>query len=123
MIAGTAAFDERAERRWTNGKTAWRTIDLGAVEFIPLGEGRAYAIEDFSIAIFRQRDGQLFATDNACPHRGGPLADGIAGGGKVICPLHARKFDLTTGLCLGENMAIRTYPVREAEGRILLELP
>jgi nitrite reductase (NADH) small subunit len=123
MMEGTTSFDERAARRWTNGKTAWRTIDLGAVEFIPLGEGRAYCVEDLSIAIFRQRNGQLFATENACPHRGGPLADGIVGGDAVICPLHAKKFDLTTGRCLGENAAIRTYPVREVEGHIFLELP
>lgn len=123
MMENVTSFDERALRRWTNGKTSWRPIDLGPVDFIPLGEGRAYAIREFTIAVFRQRDGRLFAADNTCPHRGGPLADGIVGGGKVICPLHARKFDLTTGQCAEENTAIRTYAVREVNGRIFLELP
>lgn len=123
MSAVTTRFDERAERRWPSDKTSWRTVDLGSVDSLPLGEGRAYVINALTIAVFRQRDGRLFATDNQCPHRGGPLADGIVGDGKVICPLHTRKFDLTTGHCMGEDMAVRTYPVREAEGRIFLELP
>jgi nitrite reductase (NADH) small subunit len=122
MSAEMTAFEERAERRWTNGKTTWRLVDLGPVNFIPLGEGRAYIVNDVTIAVFRQRDGRLFATDNACPHRGGPLADGIVGAGKVICPLHAWTFDLETGRCLGENAAIRTYPVQAANGRIVVEI-
>ncbi len=122
MSAVLTPFDERAERRWPNGKTSWRTVDLGSVESLPLGEGRAYIVNDLTIAVFRQRDGRLFATDNQCPHRNGPLPDGIVGDGKVICPLHARKFDLTTGRCAGEDMAIRTYPVREVHGRLVVEI-
>jgi nitrite reductase (NADH) small subunit len=97
-------------------------VDLGPVDFIPLGEGRAYVVAGRTIAVFRQRDGRLFAADNKCPHRGGPLADGIAGAGKVICPLHAWKFDLATGRCLGEEVRIRTYPVREVNGHIVVEI-
>ncbi len=122
MTEGMTSFDERPLRRWANGKMAEHTVDLGPVEFIPLGEGRAYTVQDLTIAVFRQRDGRLFATDNTCPHRGGPLADGIVGAGKVICPLHARKFDLATGQCLGEDLTVRTYPVREINKRILLDL-
>jgi nitrite reductase (NADH) small subunit len=92
------------------------------VDFVPPGEGRAFVVNETTIAVFRQRDGRLFATDNTCPHRGGPLADGVAGGGKVICPLHAWKFDLETGHCLGEDVAIRTYPVRVVGGRIVVEV-
>jgi len=97
-------------------------VDLGVLDSIPLGEGRAYVINGLSIAVFRQRDGRLFATDGTCPHRGGPLAEGIVGGGKVICPFHAWKFDLETGHCLKEDAALQTYSVREVDGRILLDL-
>ena len=97
-------------------------IDLGPLDFIPLGEGRAYTLGGKTIAVFRQRDGRLFATDNACPHKAGPLADGLVGSGKVICPLHMWKIDLETGRCLGEAGAVRTYPVRAANGRIRITL-
>jgi nitrite reductase (NADH) small subunit len=122
MNAEMTAFDERAERRWPNGKTAWSLVDLGPVNFIPLGEGRAYIVNDLTIAVFRQRDGRLFAADNSCPHRGGPLADGVVGAGKVICPLHAWKFDLETGRCQGENVALRTYPAQIVNERIVVEI-
>lgn len=97
-------------------------IDLGPIDFIPRGEGRAYTFGGKTVAVFRQRDGRLFATDNACPHKAGPLADGLVGSGKVICPLHMWKIDLETGRCLGEDGAVRTYPVRAANGRILITL-
>lgn len=99
-----------------------RRVDLGPVGFIPLGEGRAFVVNETTIAVFRQRDGRLFATDNACPHRGGPLADGIVGGGKVICPFHAWKVDLETGRCLGENVIVQTYPVQVVDGHIVVEI-
>lgn len=97
-------------------------IDLGPLDFIPLGEGRTYTFGGKTIAVFRQRDRRLFATDNACPHKAGPLADGLVGSGKVICPLHMWKIDLETGQCLGEDGTVRTYPVRAANGRILITL-
>jgi nitrite reductase (NADH) small subunit len=115
----------RVDNQWSPGSPATaapRMIDFGPVGFIPLGEGRAFVVNDTTIAVFRQRDGRLFATDNACPHRGGPLADGIAGGGKVICPFHAWKIDLETGRCLGENVTIQTYPVQVVDGRIIVRI-
>lgn len=97
-------------------------VPLGPVEAIPLGQGRTYVVDGRAIAVFRQRDGQLFATQNACPHRGGPLADGIIGAGKVICPIHARQFDLTTGASADGDYAVQTYPVRIEGGEIILTL-
>lgn len=97
-------------------------VNLGSVGMISLGQGRAFVVNGRAIAVFRQRDGRLFATQSECPHRRGPLADGIVGAGQVICPLHARRFDLETGACLGEKCAVRTYPVREEGGYIVLTL-
>ena len=99
-----------------------RSIHLGPVDFIPLGEGRAYKVGEIGVAVFRQRDGKLFATQSQCPHRQGPLADGIVGAGAVICPFHAWKFDLTTGRCAAEGVTLRTFPVYELDGRIVIEL-
>lgn len=101
--------------------TQAREADLGPVERVAPGQGFCFVVEGREIAVFRQRDGALFATQNRCPHKNAPLADGIAGGGKVICPFHAYTFDL----CSGAGPAgyrLETWPVREDRGRILLTL-
>ncbi|MBV8350536.1 MAG: Rieske 2Fe-2S domain-containing protein [Mycolicibacterium sp.] len=72
-------------------------VTLGPVDDIPVGEARAYAVDGRQIAVFRLRDGSLRALDAVCPHRGGPLADGLADDRVVICPLHNYTYDLTTG--------------------------
>jgi nitrite reductase (NADH) small subunit len=96
--------------------------NLGFVERIPLGEGREYEVAGETIAIFRERQGAIYAVQAQCPHRGGALADGIAGAGQVICPLHSFKFELATGAPLGHECApLKTYNVRVSErGEILL---
>jgi nitrite reductase (NADH) small subunit len=96
-------------------------VDIGPLDSIAPGQGRAFVIAGRTIAVFRQRDGRVFATDNQCPHRGGPLAEGIVGDGKVICPLHNWKIDLATGQCLGESATLRTYRATVVEGRILVD--
>lgn len=98
--------------------------NLGPVSNIPQGEGRTYRVADATIAVFRTRDGGLFATQALCPHKGGPLADGIIGACKVVCPLHSYKFDLATGEAVGNACeSLKTYPVSlSAMGDILLGL-
>jgi nitrite reductase (NADH) small subunit len=89
------------------------TYNLGPVACIPLGEGRLFEAGSTLIAIFRARDGRVFATEPWCPHRGGPLIDGLVAAGKVVCPLHGYAFDLASGKPThNECRAIRTYPVR-----------
>ena len=98
--------------------------NLGSIERIPLGEGRSFRIEDTAVAIFRTRKNEIFATQATCSHKGGPLADGIVGDGKIICPLHAYKFQLATGDALGHTCgALKTYPVSlDEDGNVLLYL-
>lgn len=80
---------------------------------VPLGEGRAITLGGRRIAIFRAGGG-WYAIDAACPHRGGPLADGIVCDRAVICPLHDRRFDLATGdaLTTGDSVAAHAVEVR-----------
>src|SRR5512138_1888199 len=101
------------------------TVDLGPVERIPLGEGRTYRVQGELVAVFRARGGELFATQALCPHAEGPLADGLVGGGRVLCPLHAFAFDLRSGRCLNGGCGdLRTYEVGvTADGRIALGAP
>ena len=97
-----------------------RTINLGSVEKVPKGQGFCFIVGGQEIAVFRQRDGKLFATQNRCPHKQGPLSEGLVGAGKVICPLHAHKFDLCSGEGPEPKECLRVYPVREEKGDILL---
>lgn len=98
--------------------------NLGSLQRIPPGEGRIFRVHDIDVAIFRTRDGKVFATQSLCPHRGGPLADGLVGAGKVVCPLHGYMFDLATGQSAESSCAhLRTYPVvLNGTGEILLTL-
>lgn len=97
---------------------------LGPVGQIPLGEGREFAVDGMRIAVFRLRAGGLAATAAACPHRGGPLADGITGAGQVVCPLHGRRFSLETGEAEGGAYAVPCFPARVGpDGEILVALP
>lgn len=96
---------------------------LGPLAQIPPGEGRVFDIDGRSVAIFRTRGGAVYATQAACPHRGGPLADGLLGGSTLVCPLHGWKFDLATGAPVLGECGIATYAVRLTEaGEIALTL-
>ena len=72
-------------------------VTVGHVDEIPLGEGRTYAVDGEQIAVYRMRDGSLRAVGAVCPHKGGPLADGLADDDVVVCPLHGLSYDLQTG--------------------------
>jgi nitrite reductase (NADH) small subunit len=97
-------------------------INLGSVSRIPLGQGRCYVVGAEEIAVFRQRDGRLFATQNRCPHRQGPLSEGVMGAGQLICPLHSHKFDLQDGAGAEHGECLMVYGVEERKGEILLRL-
>ena len=93
------------------GHATSRSVNLGSVDRIPVGEGRTFDVEGLEIAVFRPRSGEIFATQGSCPHAGGPLADGFVGNGKVVCPFHAYRFDLATGCPDGNACApLATYP-------------
>ena len=97
---------------------------IGTVDEIPLGEGRNFDLPGQRIAVFRGRDGRVFATQAECPHRGGPLADGLLGDGALVCPLHEWRFDLTTGATENGICPIEIYRASvAADGSITVEIP
>jgi len=96
---------------------------LGSLDVISPGEGRAFESWSDRVAVFRTRTDQVFAVQAQCPHRGGPLADGLLGGTTLVCPLHSWKFDLATGTPLLGTCGLQTYAVRvDAARRIVLSL-
>ena len=94
---------------------------IGRVSQIPPGEGRNFAVDGLQIAVFHTRSGELFATQPECPHRNGPLADGLLGEDTVVCPLHDRIYNLWTAAELNSECRLRTYPIRKtSDGTILV---
>ncbi len=102
-------------KRWTR---------IALCNDIPAREGRAVKVGNREIAIFNLGD-RFLAVNNRCPHKGGPLADGIVSGAAVVCPLHAWKMSLETGEGVNSASAsscVETFRTRVERGVILLEL-
>lgn len=91
------------------------------VDDVPTGEGRAMTLDGRRIAIFRAAGG-WYALDAICPHRGGPLEDGIVCDRAVICPLHDRRFDLETGAPLGAGDGVTAHGVEVRGDRVFVAL-
>ena len=95
---------------------------LGPLSEIPVGEGRAYAVGETSLAVFRLRSGVVRATQALCPHAGGPLADGQLDDCVVLCPLHANAYELETGTARSGEGRLAVYPVRVVHGEVVVTL-
>ncbi len=96
-------------------------INLGSIDQIPIGQGACFIISGEEVAVFRSREGRLFAVENQCPHRQGPLSEGIIGAGKVICPLHGHKFDLQTGVGTEGHECVKVFKVWQEQDQIKIE--
>ena len=96
-----------------------RWVRVAPAAMIPPREGRSVVIGGVEIALFNLGE-EFFATDNQCPHKGGPLCDGILAGRTVVCPLHGWKINLDDGTIARpagvECAGVRTYSVRIEDG-------
>jgi ferredoxin-nitrite reductase len=76
---------------------------------IPEGRGKALTVHGTEVAVFKC-EGQLYATQNWCPHAGAALATGMVEGGAVVCPEHGNRFDIKTGACSTDaQLTLKTY--------------
>ena len=93
---------------------------VGNLAEIPVGEGRVFAVGDWQVAVFRLRDGSVRAVEASCPHRGGPLADGLIDQKVVVCPLHGYTYDLITGTeTANDGAAVCAYDAQvDADGTV-----
>lgn len=97
----------------------WRAI--GLLEAIPRLGARVVETDGGAIAVFRTATDELFAIDDRCPHRGGPLSPGIVAGTTVTCPLHGWNIELASGSAVAPDEGIvSTYPVKVIAGRVFL---
>ena len=95
--------------------------DVGAITDVPLLEGRRATVAGRRVAVFRL-PGRFAVTDAACPHRGGPLSDGLLADGCVTCPLHNWRVDLATGRVVGQDARVALHEVQVVEGRLWVRL-
>ena len=102
-----------SEQNWTR---------ITPVENIPPLEGRSVTVEGIELAIFNLKD-RFVTIENRCPHKGGPLCDGIVSGTAVVCPLHGWRFDLDSGAAIRASLpaCIATFPTRVEDGIILVD--
>ncbi|WP_170764745.1 nitrite reductase small subunit NirD [Ruegeria lacuscaerulensis] len=97
-------------------------IDIASIDDIPLRGARVVKTPVGCIALFRTDEAEIYAASDSCPHKGGPLSEGIIHGQRVTCPLHNWVFDLNTGEAQGADEGrIETYPVQIEAGRVLLD--
>jgi len=101
-------------------------FDLGPIGQLPHEQGRCFVANERQIAVFRFRDGRVFAIDNRCPHRNGPLSEGVvgidpaSGAEAVVCPLHGYKFSLRDGRGLETELHARIYRAEVRGGRVFV---
>lgn len=97
-------------------------IRVTRAENIPPLEGRSVTLGDLDLAIFNLKD-RFVTIENRCPHKGGPLCDGIVSGTAVVCPLHGWRFDLDSGAAIRASLpvCVATFPTRVEDGIVLVD--
>lgn len=96
---------------------------IGSITDIPRRGARCVETPEGRIAVFRTGEDHIFAIEDQCPHKGGPLSQGIVHGAAVTCPLHNWVISLETGKALGaDEGCVRTIPVRTDAGQIYIGL-
>ncbi|WP_100400682.1 nitrite reductase small subunit NirD [Bacillus sp. FJAT-44742] len=87
-------------------------LKVADVSEVVEGIGKEVVIEGHSIALFKLKSGKIKAIENSCPHKGGPLSQGIVSGDNVFCPLHDWKVCVNDGMVQGpDEGCVQTYKV------------
>ncbi len=98
-------------------------IDVCDLEDVPLLGSRVLKTGTIDIAVFRTSTNEVYALENKCPHKGGPLSEGLVHGKQVTCPLHSRVLNLDNGTVVAPDVGcVRTFATRVNEGRIKLKV-
>ena len=97
-------------------------IDIGSTSDLKVGRVKTVIAGDRKIALYHTESG-YYASDNTCPHRGGPLGEGDIIGEEIICPWHLWGFEIGTGVCTGDpRIRIATHEVKIEGDRVLVKL-
>ena len=98
-------------------------IEIAALEDIPQLGARVVKTDTMDVALFRTKLDEVFAIKDECPHKQGPLSQGIVHGSSVTCPLHNWKIDLASGEALGpDEGCTNTFSTKVEGGKVFLSL-
>lgn len=109
--------DDVAPPAAANGK-----LIVGAINHLKPGECARFELPDGDELAVYNVDGEYYATENFCPHKGAPLSEGVMCGHVVECGWHGWQFDVRTGECLTVRETIKTYPLKIEDGAVVIEL-
>lgn len=105
----------------TRSAPVW--IEAAALDDVPLRGSRMVKIAGRCLALFRTARDEVFVLNDSCPHKKGPLSQGIVHGGAVTCPLHNWIIDLASGQATGADRgSVETFPAKIDGGRILIDV-
>ena len=99
-----------------------QTFIVGRIDDLPPGACVSFELPDGSELAIYNVNGEFYATENSCPHRGAPLTEGTMCEHIVECGLHGWQFDVRTGECLTVEERIKTYSVKVEEGIVKVEI-
>jgi nitrite reductase (NADH) small subunit len=119
-MSSAVAYKQDEQEQDKNMAAEW--LDIGPVDQLPALGARTLPVQGADeIAIFRTANGSVYALINKCPHKHGPLSQGIVHDTTVTCPLHNWRISLLTGEALGEDKGcVPVIPVKIDGGRILI---
>ena len=101
--------------------TKW--IEIGALSDIPVLGSRVVRTPSGDIAVFRTGDDEVFALDDRCPHKGGPLSQGIVHNKRVTCPLHNFVIELASGNAVApDEGCAHSHPAKVENGTVFLSV-
>jgi NAD(P)H-dependent nitrite reductase small subunit len=100
-----------------------RWIKVLEADALPPGQARTVTAGETRLALFNDA-GRFFAIDDACPHQGASLGEGVFHEGRVICPWHSWVYDVKTGQCPRDSHeSVNVYPTRHIDGSVEVEIP
>ena len=111
------SFNTEADDEPTSASAA-QTLIVGATDDIRPGACIRVELSDGDELAVYNVDGEFYATENFCPHKGALLSEGVLCGHVVECGLHGWQFDVRSGECLTVRETIRTFEVQVEEGLV-----
>ena len=100
----------------------WKLI-CGVADIPVLGARVVQRTGNHPVAIFRSSEDKVFALLDRCPHKGGPLSQGIVFGEKVACPMHNWNIEFGTGCATAPDVGCtQTFTVKQENGQVYLDL-